>query len=275
MKSIDDVKSFWEANPLWQGESDYEPGSLAYFEEHKKVYIDDCFAGEVNPKIFPDEQHRGQVLDLGCGPGFWTVQLHNMGCKQIVAADLTENALRLAGARCSQYHVENVTFRQENAEEMSFADGVFDHVHCPGVVHHTPDTEAAVAEIARVLKSDGTATIAVYYKNWFLRNWRWISWIGKIFSIFGAKLKGRGREGIFAQDEVNEIVRLYDGKANPIGKAYSRSEMTSLLAPHFQIKSLYLHSFPARTLPFRLPHKVHRFLDKKFGFLIYAELVKK
>ena len=275
MKTIHDVKDFWETNPLWQGESQFKPGTDAYFEEHSQVYIEDCFAGELDPRTMPTKDHQGKVLDLGCGPGFWAVQLHNAGCREIVAADLTSNALQLVKQRCLHHKIDNAEFSQQNAESMTFEDATFDHVNCQGVIHHTPDTPATVAEIARVLKAGGTASVSVYYKNWFLRNWSWISWIGKVFSTVGAKLKGRGRESIFAQDEVNEIVRLYDGAENPIGKAYSEAEFNELLSPHFEVKEFYLHFFPARTLPFPMPGFIHRYLDKNFGFLIYATVVKK
>jgi len=91
----------------------------------------------------------------------------------------------------------------------------------------------------------------------------------------GAKLPGRGRENIFALNNVDEIVRLYDGLENPIGKAYSRSAFVAMLSPYFEVKETYLHFFPARTLPFHIPGWLHRMLDQHAGFMIYATLRKK
>ena len=67
---------------------------------------------------------------------------------------------------------------------------------------------------------------------------------------------------------------MYDGSANPVGKAYSRRQFRAMLEPHFRVESLALHFFPARALPFRLPAGVHRLLDVSLGFLVYARLVK-
>ena len=50
---LQQVKSFWEKNPLWLGESKYKPGSLEFFEEHRKIYIDDCFAGNFDIRFLP------------------------------------------------------------------------------------------------------------------------------------------------------------------------------------------------------------------------------
>ncbi|PLX61353.1 hypothetical protein [Sedimenticola selenatireducens] len=75
MTDLEQVRSFWSENPLWTGESDYAAGSKEFFEEHRNVYIHDCFAGEFDLRFLPPPRSNGQnmrVLDLGCGIGFWT-----------------------------------------------------------------------------------------------------------------------------------------------------------------------------------------------------------
>lgn len=274
MPKVKDVKEFWEENPLWTGESEFTPGSKDFFEEHDCIVINDCQGGRFDDRFLPSESNMARVLDLGCGIGFWTVQLAKRGCGQIVAADLTENALNLARKRCQIFNIE-AEFRRENAEKMSFPDHSFTHVNCQGVIHHTPNTEACVAEIARVLMEGGSASISVYYKNFVLRMWPAIGYLGRFLSKLGFKLKGRGRENIYLEDDVNEIVRLYDGMDNPIGKAYSKKEFIDMLSAYFEIDETFLHFFPSRSLPFKLPAVVRRFLDKHLGFLIYATLTKK
>jgi 2-polyprenyl-3-methyl-5-hydroxy-6-metoxy-1,4-benzoquinol methylase len=274
MKSVDDVRKFWENNPLWSGESAFPQGSKEYFEEHRRVCIDDGFAGRLDERIFPDEVHRDSVLDLGCGPGFWTIELGKRGCKRLVASDLTQRALELAAQRCALFGVQ-AEFSQQNAEAMTFESGRFSHVNCQGVIHHTPNTEACIAEIARVLRPRGTASVSVYYRNLILRSWPVLGWSGKLLSRAGWRLRGRGRESIFEIEDINEIVRMYDGSANPIGKAYSRAQFRAMLEPHFRIERLAPHFFPARALPFRIPAPLHGFFDSFFGFLIYASLTKR
>jgi len=34
-KKINEVRQFWETNPLWTGESQYKPGTKDFFEEHR------------------------------------------------------------------------------------------------------------------------------------------------------------------------------------------------------------------------------------------------
>lgn len=276
MTDIDQVRRFWEAHPLWSGESSHPTGSVDFFAEHRRVYIDECFGGQFDLRFLPPPRREGQrmaVLDLGCGIGFWTTEFAMRGLHGLVAADLTQRALDLTRSRLEAYGL-SADLKLENAEALSFADGTFDHVNCQGVIHHTPDTARAIAEIARVLKRGGTASISVYYRNPILRLWPYLRWLGVALARLGGGLKGRGRESIFLQRDPEEIVRLYDGEENPIGKCYSRDQFRSMLAPHFEIDDLYLHYFPARSLPFGIPRRLHLWLDRHLGFMLYASVRK-
>ncbi len=276
MKTIDDVKKFWESNPLFSGESEYEVGNKEFFEHHTRVYMEDVFAGCFDETLFvPSLSGDKKVLDLGCGIGFWTIELLKRGNYQnFYAADLTQKSLDLTAKRLEYYGL-HANLLLQNAEQMTFADESFSHVNCQGVIHHTPDTEATVREIARILEADGTACISVYYKNIFLRHWNLLRPAGKFLFGLGAKLKGRGREDIFAQNDVNEITRLYDGENNPIGKSYSRKEIISMVEPYFEVEKVFLNFFPARALPFRIPSWLHKLLSKHMGFMIHLNLRKK
>ena len=277
MANINDVKSFWNDNPLWTGESEHQPGTIEFFNEHRRVYIDDVFTGNFDLRFMPPPRPAGQqmkVLDLGCGIGFWTAEFAMRGLSNVFAADLTENALEITKSRLGLLGLK-VTLSQQNAENLSFSDNEFDHVNCQGVIHHTPDTEKAVSEIARVIKPGGTASISVYYKNPFLKMWPYMRWLGVPLTWLGGGMKGRGRENIFLESNVDEIVRLYDGSANPVGKSYSKSEFSAMLAPYFTVNEVYYHFFPARALPFKIPKALHRWLDRSMGFMIFASLTKK
>lgn len=277
MTDLEQVRSFWENNPLWTGESSHQAGSVEFYEEHRAVYIADCFGGNFDLRFLPPPRKHGQamkILDLGCGIGFWVSEFGMRGLHNLHAADLTEQALVLAQKRLDAYGL-HAQFSQQNAESMTFANSEFDHVNCQGVIHHTPNTEATICEIARVLKPGGTASISVYYRNPILKMWPYVRWLGWPLAKLGGGLKGRGRENIFLESNVDEIVRLYDGSDNPIGKSYTKDQFMALLEKHFAVSETYLHFFPARSLPFKIPASLLRWLDKRLGFMIYASVQKK
>lgn len=270
MPSIDDVRRFWDSNPLFTGESLYQPGSHAFFEDHNRTYNDDVFAGTMDERIFPDAARNGPALDLGCGIGFWLGQLSQRGFTDLTGADLSIRSIEIARQRCDVYGI-NAKLVEANAEKLPFADATFTHVNCQGVVHHTTHPDAAINEIARVLRRDGTATISVYYRNFALRAWPVLRLALKAIPI---GLSGRGREKLSSISDSDEIVRLYDGAANPIGRCYDRAEFEQLLAP-LHIEQIFFHFFPARALPVRIPRQLHRILNRALPFMIVARVRKR
>lgn len=274
MTSIDSVRRFWDENPLWTGESRFEPGSREFFEEHRTTVIQDGFAGRLDERLFPSRLSQMEVLDLGCGIGFWLVEFGSRGCKRLVGADLSQCSVDLARRRCQLLGVE-AEVRQANAESLPFPDESFDHVNCQGVLHHTPDARAGVREVYRILRPGGSFNLSLYYKNFFLRHWHQTRWLINLVGRAGLTLRGRGREGFLQVQDANELVRLYDGADNPIGRCYSRSETRQLVEPEFEVVEWFRHSFPARIFPFPIPRPLHRWLDGHVGLLLHARLLKK
>ena len=88
----------------------------------------------------------------------------------------------------------------------------------------------------------------------------------------GSRLKGRGREQIYNIPDADEIVRYYDGNANPVGKAYLVAQFREMAEPSFEIEAVMYHFFPARSLPVGMPRFLHRFLDRKLPFMVYFNL---
>ena len=274
MTTIHDVRAFWNEQPLFTGESEFEPGTREFFEHHRSVCRLDCFAGEIDPKIFARPGREDRVLDLGCGIGFWLIEFWERGFHNLTGADLSPKSLEFARQRCSVYGA-SPKLREENAEALSFEDGSFDHVNCQGVIHHTPNTDRAIEEIARVLVPGGTASISVYYRNLILRAWPLIHPVGRALSKMSKGLRGRGRDSIFAVGDTDEIVRWYDGKDNPIGKAYSKAVFQKMLAPHFDIESTYYHFFPMRSLADNAPMTVRKIADRVLPFMMYVSVRKR
>ena len=179
-----------------------------------------------------------KILDLGCGIGFWVVEFTMRGFKNLTAVDLKSNVEQITQKQLNTFEL-NATLQQENAEQLTFLSSSFDYVNCQGVIHHTPNTQKNVSEIARVLRPGGSANISEYYRIQYLK-------LGHIFdglAGFSQNLggKGRGRESIFLQKDVNQIVRLYYGDKNPICNSYTRKQFIDLLAPYFIFDETYLH----------------------------------
>jgi SAM-dependent methyltransferase len=266
-QDLPEVERFWTEHPLFVFESPHKAGSPEFFRSHDEVRWEE--EGRFAEHLYEFERHAGErVLDVGCGVG-WLVSRFARGGAVVTGVDLTDSAVRLTRQRLELegLHAE---VRQANAEQLPFADASFDFVTSAGVLHHTPETRRAVAEIHRVLRPGGRAMISLYYRNFLLNRFFWPATRLVIRHFIGA-IPGRAK---FREvSTVEDLARLYDGDDNPIGKIYTRAQVRRLLS-QFTLEGIEIHYFPARFVPLRLPRFLRRVTDRCFGLMIYARLRK-
>jgi ubiquinone/menaquinone biosynthesis C-methylase UbiE len=102
-----------------------------------------------------NELPRKRVLDAGCGNGRYTAAWRLIGARQAVGVDISPLNIATARRRIEQLNINGVTFEQGNALKLPFPDNSFDIVFSNGVLHHTVDWRAGVAECVRTLKPGG------------------------------------------------------------------------------------------------------------------------
>jgi SAM-dependent methyltransferase len=98
-----------------------------------------------------------RVVDLGSGPGYYTRALREHGA-DVIPVDNDLGELELAGEAPQGFVLADAT-------ALPFEDGSVDGVLCSNMLEHTPDPEAVVAEIARVLRRGGWGYVS--WTNWY------------------------------------------------------------------------------------------------------------
>ena len=100
-----------------------------------------------------------QVLDVGCGPGFYTMTLAQR-CGRAIGIDATPELLARAREEARQRGLRNLQFIEGDAEHLPFPTHAFDVVTSRAAFHHFVHPERVLAEMKRVLKPNGRVLIA-------------------------------------------------------------------------------------------------------------------
>jgi ubiquinone/menaquinone biosynthesis C-methylase UbiE len=98
-----------------------------------------------------------RFLDVGCGGGA-AVRAAAATAERAVGVDISPEMIRRAHALAEG--LPNVEFVLGDSEALPFADASFTALLCTASFHHYPNPRQAVAEMARVLETDGRLVIA-------------------------------------------------------------------------------------------------------------------
>ena len=272
--SISYVKNFWNKNPLFIGETSKKIGSKDFFEDHNNTIINKIFFGKRNifrKILFPSSnKKKNKVLDLGCGIGFWLSFMENNFNYDLYGSDISLNSINIAKKRVSN----KVKFNLQKDEYLDFPSNFFNHINCQGVLHHTTHPNILMSEIFRVLKKGGTGSVSVYYENFFLRNYEFFYYLIKPFT-FIFQNKGRGRNFLKLPKNKFELVRLYDGKKNPIGDSFSKNNIIKMINDAgLELINYKYYFFPSRFLKIKLPNFISNILSELLPFMIVLNLKK-
>jgi SAM-dependent methyltransferase len=135
-------------------DSTLNPVSENLWETHAGWWIDGFTDGadpEYEEQILPlaarELGGRRRVLDVGCGDGQVSRLAARLGA-EVIGIDPTWNCVSVADQR-------GTAVAQAGAAGLPFADASFDAVVACLVFEHIRDVDEAIAEVARVLQTDG------------------------------------------------------------------------------------------------------------------------
>lgn len=118
------------------------------------------YAKEKFAKVAPVRRY-GRVLEIGCGTGFFIVNLWQAGLvRQAFATDISPGMVEVCKRNARSVGLKNLEARAGDAERLPYKDDMFDLVVGHAVLHHLPDVPRALAECHRVLKPGGALVIA-------------------------------------------------------------------------------------------------------------------
>src|SRR5215467_2636662 len=187
------------------------------------------------------------------------------------------------------------TFRVADAEHLEFPDNSFDLVYSHGVLHHTPDTAAAVREIHRVLRPGGKAVVMLYHRDSYnyrinismlrragvqlLRLKTGVKLVHLITGEPESNLQDHARQLQTKSDYLSAgefLSRNTDGAGNPLARVYSRSEARELFKDfaHVELRTYFFNKRWLPVLGAVLPRSLETKLAAKWGWHLWIYATK-
>jgi ubiquinone/menaquinone biosynthesis C-methylase UbiE len=288
-----DHEVFWTRNQPGFRFARARPGTPEFFAEVERHRY------EAEPHIPEVVRFEGwtrrDVLEVGCGIATDGLLFARAGARY-TGTDLTAEALALARRR---FELEGLdaSFVRASAERLPFPQGSFDLVYSHGVLHHLPNTEAAVGELHRVLRPGGTALVMLYHR----RSLNYMVTIMVVRRALAASLLLPAAPRVIAQltgeqaallEQHRSLLRTHgaryltdsrlflshntDGPGNPLSKVYSRDQARTLFRSfaevRTQVRFLNLRLYPGVRRMER--SRLGRALGSVVGWHLYVEARK-
>ena len=122
----------------------------------------ESFTAAGNPQPYADPRPGEIVLDLGCGAGldlyFYAKAVGGHG--KVYALDISEAMISKARKNLESVGIHNAEFLNVPADGISLVDASVDLVTANGIYNLSPDKEAVMREVFRVLRPGGRTVFA-------------------------------------------------------------------------------------------------------------------
>ncbi|MCM3274023.1 class I SAM-dependent methyltransferase [Paenibacillus elgii] len=171
---LKDISNYWTS-----GSGSYDKAVKAQFRSRRTVSM---WTSLLNEGL---GGRKGQaVLDMGTGPGFFSILLSRMG-HRVTAVDASQGMIETAARNFRAAGADVKAYLGDAAHLHAEKDNSFDAVVCRDVVWTLPDPYRAYAEWYRILKPGGTLIVfdgnylyrkepkrpALFNKLWYALGW--------------------------------------------------------------------------------------------------------
>jgi ubiquinone/menaquinone biosynthesis C-methylase UbiE len=136
--------------------------------------------------IFPWDRLPADAIgaDIGCGSGRWA----QVVAPRVGTLHCVDPSSAIAVARANLSNQPNVIFHEAGVDDLPFDDGSLDFAYSLGVLHHIPDTLAAMSACTRKLKPGAPFLVYLYYAfdnrpAWFRALWKLSDFVRRLIAV--------------------------------------------------------------------------------------------
>jgi SAM-dependent methyltransferase len=134
------------------------------------------------------------LLDLGCGPGFATLDLAGITGPggHVHAVDAAPNYIDYLGSKLAEHDIHHVTLEVGDVTALKIDDASVDGIFARWLFCFLPEPEAALAEAFRVMRPGATVVIWDYFNYLSARFFPSRNSLNGMFSAFEKSNSARG-----------------------------------------------------------------------------------
>ncbi|UGT63849.1 class I SAM-dependent methyltransferase [Nocardia asteroides] len=258
----------------WEAETYDDKWSISYDErciDYARGRFD-LAAGRV-------ELPYGRALELGCGTGFFLLNLMQGGiAKSGSVTDLSPGMVKVA-LRNAEHLGLDVDGRVADAETIPYEDDTFDLVVGHAVLHHIPDVELALKECLRVLKPGGRfvfagepTTAGNFYARWLGRiTWKITTTITKLPALAGWRRPQSELDESSRAAALEAVVDLHTFEPSELEAIARRAGAVDALA-HTEEFAAALWGWPVRTFEAAVPDEKLTMRYRLFQYKAWLKL---
>jgi ubiquinone/menaquinone biosynthesis C-methylase UbiE len=209
----DEVRDFWDAASCGEVYAQGDTLQQQYEAQARSRYVLEPYIADFAQ--FPSGTGK-DVLEIGVGMGADHVEWAKSRPRTLTGIDLTPRAIEHTRTRLGFLGLQS-NLRVGDAERLPFDNDSFDIVYSWGVIHHSPDTPKAFAEVHRVLRPGGTARIMIYHRRSIMSVMLWLRYAllaGKPWRTFtdvlAHHLESPGTKA-YTVAETREMTRAFSG----------------------------------------------------------------
>ncbi len=217
-----EVREFWNQQSCDTQVASAAKFSKKYFEQIESFrYRDQPF---IHAFAQFSRYHNKQVLEVGFGAGTDFIQWLRAGAR-VTGIDLTPEALDNLSHRIEAYGLPTPEkIMVADAEQLPFESNSFDLGYSFGVLHHSPNTEQAIAELVRVVRPGGEIKVMLYNRHSICVVNQWI------------------KSGLLKGKPFQSLSRVMWNHFESLGtKAYTRRELQAMLFS-FPLQNVSVHT---------------------------------
>ena len=156
MNLLEEIQYYW--NHRYTGYSKVNQKELEGIQRER-------WKNQLKRLLPANQQHN--VLDIGTGPGFFTIILEELGYNSITGVDVSEKMLEVAKGNIQKYGKENSSIQllQMDAQNLEFKPESFDMIVSRNLTWNLEKPLQAYSEWLRVLKPNGY--LLIFDANWY------------------------------------------------------------------------------------------------------------